>query len=68
MLPAVCCAAQYRMHLLPILHALQAVYHPYLVVYSMSGFKDAVQRAPCASNAPAGTEEDALNGGMRIDL
>ena len=56
------------MHLLPILHALQAVYHPYLVVYSMSGFKDAVQRAPCASNAPAGTEEDALNGGMRIDL
>ena len=48
---------------------LQAVDHPYLVVYSTSGANAAAaQRAlaatASASEAPAGAEEDVLNGGM----
>ncbi len=48
---------------------LQAVDHPYLVVYSTSGANAAAaQRAlaatASASEAPAGAEDDILNGGM----
>lgn len=48
---------------------MQAVDHPYLVVYSTSGANAAAaQRAlaatASASEAPAGAEEDVLNGGM----
>ena len=48
---------------------MQAVDHPYLVVYSTSGANAAAaQRAlaatASASEAPAGAEEGVLNGGM----
>ena len=43
--------------------------HPYLVVYSTSGAnaaaaQHAIAATASASEAPAGAEEDALNGGM----